>query len=134
MSQYLIFSTPNDLVRIAPDKIVCISAEGNYSTLTQANGDKHLLTAQLGQLEASINLQLGAIGKCFIRIGRSLIINRNYISYINISKQKIVLSDALNFTHVLEASRSALKALKDLLEKEVNNGSQPEQTESKEIR
>ncbi len=62
--------------------------------------------------------QLGSEGYIFIRIGKSLIINRSYIYYINVPKQKLMLSDVATFSHTVTASREALKQLKELLEKE----------------
>ena len=118
MKQYLIISTSNELVRIAPDRIVYISSDGNYSTLIQADGDIRMLSFQLGQIEKMIASQLGVEGNIFIRIGKSLIINRSYIYYINVPKQKLVLSDVETVNHTVTASREALKQLKEFLEKE----------------
>ena len=118
MKQYLIISTSNDLVRIAPDRIVYISSDGNYSTLIQADGDIRMLSFQLGQIEKMIASQLGVEGNIIIRIGKSLIINRSYIYYINVPKQKLVLSDVETVNHTVTASREALKQLKEFLEKE----------------
>lgn len=78
-----------------------------------------MLSFQLGQIEKMIASQLGSEGNSFIRIGKSLIINRSYIYYINVPKQKLVLSDVTTFSHTVTASREALKQLKELLEKEV---------------
>ncbi len=118
MPKQLIISTSNDLVRIAPDRIVYISSDGNYSTLVQTDGEMRMLSFQLGQIEKMIASQLGSEGNSFIRIGKSLIINRSYIYYINVPKQKLVLSDVTTFSHTVTASREALKQLKELLEKE----------------
>ncbi len=118
MTKQLIISTSNDLVRIAPNCIVYVSSDGNYSTLVQADGEMRMLSFQLGQIEKMIASQLGSEGNSFIRIGKSLIINRSYIYYINEPKQKLVLSDVATFSHTVTASREALKQLKELLEKE----------------
>lgn len=118
MKKQLIISTTIDLVRIAPDRVVYISADGNYSTLVQADNEKHVLSYQLGQIEKMISSQLGSEGNIFIRIGKSLIINRSYISYINVPKQKLVLSDVASFSHAVTASKEALKELKEFIEKE----------------
>ena len=115
----LIFPTSIDLVRIAPERIVYISSDGNYSTLVQADGEMRMLSFQLGQIEKMIADQLGSAGNRFIRIGKSLIINRSYIYYINVPKQKLVLSDVATFSHTMSASKEALKSLKDLMEKEI---------------
>ena len=115
--KYIIISTSNDLVRIAQDKVVYISSDGNYSTLIQSDGDARLITFQLGQVERLIADQLGS-GNAFIRIGKCLIVNRNYIYYINVSKQQLILSDNNNSKLTVSASKEALKQLKELLERE----------------
>ena len=118
MRKYIIISTSNDLVRIAQDKVVYISSDGNYSTLIQSDGDARLITFQLGQVERLIADQLGSDGNAFIRIGKCLIVNRNYIYYINVSKQQLILSDNNNSKLTVSASKEALKQLKELLEQE----------------
>ena len=119
MKKQLVISTSIDLVRIAPEKIVYIASDGNYSTLVQTDNEVRMLSYQLGQIEKMISSQLGSEGNIFIRIGKSLLINRSYIYYINISKQKLTLSDVASFSHSVTASKEALKQLKELLEKEV---------------
>lgn len=119
MKKQLILPTSTELVRIAPERIVYIASDGNYSTLMQADNEMRLLSFQLGQIEKMIGEQLGSDGNIFIRIGKSLIINRSYIYYINLPKQKLSLSDIATFTHTVTASKEALKQLKELLEKEI---------------
>ena len=116
--KYLIVTTSNDLVRIAPNCIIYVASDGNYSTLVQTDGEMRMLSYQLGQIEKMIATQLGAEGNMFIRIGKSLIINRSYIYYINVPKQKLILSDIATVNHTVVASKEALKQLKELLEKE----------------
>ena len=119
MKKQLVISTSIDLVCIAPERIVYISSDGNYSTLVQTDNEARMLSYQLGQIEKMISSQLGNEGNIFIRIGKSLIINRSYIYYLNIPKQKLILSDVALFNHTVTASKEALKQLKELLEKEV---------------
>ncbi len=116
--RHLIISTANDMVRIAAEKIVYVSSDGNYCNLVQTDNESRLLTFQLGQIESMIHDQLGAKDNPFIRIGRSLIINRNYIYYINLQNQRLILSDNDRFTYTVSASKEALKQLKELIEKE----------------
>ena len=47
----------------------------------------------------------------FIRIGKSLIVNRDYIAFINQVRQKLILSDCRSFRYEVSASKEALKAL-----------------------
>ena len=119
MKKQLVISTSIDLVCIATERIVYISSDGNYSTLVQTDNEARMLSYQLGQIEKMISSQLGNEGNIFIRIGKSLIINRSYIYYLNIPKQKLILSDVASFNHTVTASKEALKQLKELLEKEV---------------
>ena len=118
MKKQLLISTSVDLVRIAPDRIVYIAADGNYSTLVQADKEVRMLSFQLGQIEKIMQSQLGSDGNMFIRIGKSLIINRSFISYINIPRQKLTLSDVATFSHTVTASKEALRELKELIERE----------------
>ena len=116
MKKQLVISTSLDLVRIASDRIVYIASDGNYSTLVQTDNEVRMLSYQLGQIEKMISNQLGSEGNVFIRIGKSLIINRSYIYYINIPKQKLTLSDVASFSHSVTASKEALRRLKELLD------------------
>ena len=120
MARFIVITTATELVRIATERIVCISSDGNYSTLMQTDGMSRTVTYQLGQLEDMIGDQLGKRDTTFIRVGKSVIINRSYIHYINIPKQRLVLSDLATFNHSVSASKEALKNLKDYIEKESN--------------
>ncbi len=119
MRNYLIISNSNELVRIAPERIVYISSDGNYSLLVQSDDQTRILSFQLGELERMISEQLGTSGNVFIRIGRSLIINRLYVYHIDVPKQKLILSDCRTVNRTVTASVAALKQLKELLESEL---------------
>lgn len=118
MARHLVISTSTELVRIAPERIIYLSSDGNYSLLYQTNDEVRTLTFQLGEIERIIGEQLGTAGKVFIRIGRSLIINRSYIYQIDMRRQRLVLSDVDRFSHTVNASKEALRQLKELVEKE----------------
>lgn len=98
--------------------VVYIAADGNYSAITMADGESFVLTMQLGQMERRIAETLDIDDNRFIRIGKSLIVNRDFIAFINPPRQKMILSDCRNFRHEVSASKEALKSLKELLEKE----------------
>ena len=118
MDMRLIFTTSTEIVRVPADSVVFITADGNYSAITLANGENFVLTLQLGQIERRIAEMLDKDDHRFIRIGKSLIVNRDFIAFINPVRQKMILSDCRNFRHEVTASKDALKALKELLEKE----------------
>lgn len=122
MNDCLIFSTSVELVKVPAPAVVCIVADGNYSSLLLADGCSNMLTMQLGQVERYIAQVVGESDYRFIRIGKSLIINRDYIMLINVGRQRLVLSDCRTFRHEVSASREALRALKELIETEAYNG------------
>ena len=120
MNKRLIFATAAEVLRVPDDSVAFVVADGNYSSITLADGNSFVVTLQLGQIERRIAEMLDHDDNRFILIGKSLIVNRDFIAYINPSRQKMVLSDCRTFRHELSASKEALKALKELLEKEVS--------------
>lgn len=113
---YIIISKGTEFLRVPQDKLVYISSEGNYSNVVTVDNRQRLVTFQLGQLEGMIGGQLGEKGSHFLRIGRSLIINIDYIYLIDVSKQQLVLSDCAGCYHELSASREVLIKLKAYME------------------
>lgn len=118
MNRRLIFATSTEIVRVPSESVVYITAEGNYSSVTMADGEDFVLTMQLGHIERHIAATLDSDDHRFIRIGKSLIVNRDFVAFIHPIRQKLILSDCRTFRHEVSASKDALKALKDLLEKE----------------
>lgn len=113
---YIIILKGTEFLRVPQDKLVYISSEGNYSNVVTVDNRQRLVTFQLGQLEGMIGEQLGEKGSHFLRIGRSLIINIDYIYLIDVSKQQLVLSDCAGCYHELSASREVLIKLKAYME------------------
>ena len=119
LNTHLVISTSNDLLRVAANQILYISSDGNYCNLFQTGGEIRLVTYQLGQIERMIAQQLPELSKHFVRIGKSLIINLNYVYYIHVAKQQLILVDGQQNRYTLTASKEALRALKELIEKDV---------------
>ena len=124
MPTHLIVSKGTELMRFPLDKIVYVSSDGNYSNLTTVDNRTSLLSMQLGQVEALIATQLGSSGAIFIRVGRGLIINKDYIHSIDISKQRLVLSDCDRCRHELNASREVLVKLKEYVDSTIAKGNE----------
>lgn len=122
--EHIVISKGTELLRIPPQRLVYISSEGNYSNVVTLDNRKRLVTYQLGQIEDMIGDQLGDKGSNFLRLGRSLIINTDYIYLIDIAKQQLILSDCAGCYHELSASREVLIKLKAYIESliELQNG------------
>ena len=112
------------LVRVAEEEIVFVRADGNYSDLVLTNGKTRSMSFQLHYLEDAFQ-KLNT--NMFVRVGRSLIVNKRYIYIINLADGTLRFSGQ-NITgdfKPLKVSREALKALKEQLQQEAerdNNG------------
>lgn len=133
MARYLI-PTSRELVRINPDKLVCVVASGNYSSfyhvddciriagvsneeISAFEGGSKIVLMQLGQVEEAIVKHFRKEDQHFIRIGNSLIVNIDFICGIDLEKMQIELSDDATFHICRKASVKALGQIKDYLEK-----------------
>ena len=121
--EWLRISTSTELVRVATDEIVYVRADGNYSDLVLTNGKSRKMTFQLHFFD-EVFQQLQ--NNMFVRVGRSLIVNKRYIHVINLTEQILIFSGQQIKGDIkpVNVSRDALKQLKELLENEkgVDNG------------
>ena len=118
MSDHIIVTNANELTRIPVESLAYIASDGNYSDIHTIDGKKYTVTLQLGVIEDMINQQ-PLETDIFARIGKSLIVNMKLIHYINPSKKQLILSDCHTFNFCLEASKEALKNLKEHFEKKL---------------
>ena len=126
--------TPTLLMRVAVDEVVYVKADGNYCDLVLINGRCRKMTFQLHYFED--NFKLLKCADMFIRVGRSLIVNRQYVQVIDLIDQTISfggkhLTRELRTSnrpdrneevslgrdiYLVKVSRDALKQLKEQLE------------------
>lgn len=114
--KHIVISKGTELLRVPTDRLLYISSDGNYSNVVTLDGRSQLFCLQLGQIEDIIGDQLGETGGNFLRLGRSLIINTDYIYFIDVAKQQLILSDCKGSGHELTASREVLIKLKAYIE------------------
>ena len=114
--KHIVISKGTELLRVPADRLMYISSDGNYSNVVTLDGRTRLVSLQLGQIEDLIGEQMGDGGENFLRLGRSLIINIDYIYFIDVAKQQLVLSDCNGSWHELTASREVLIKLKAYIE------------------
>ena len=117
MSDFLTISNTNELVRISADSLVYVASDGNYSDIRTRDGEIRTVTMQLGIIEELIHRQFQSNDNECVRIGKSLIVNLRFVHLINPTRKQIVLSDNHTFKFSLEASKEALRQLKDYFEK-----------------
>lgn len=114
--EWLKIATSTELVRVKTDEIAYVKADGNYSELWLFNGKCHKMTFKLHFFDETFERLRDNM---FVRVGRSLIVNKRYIYIINLIEKKLVLSGRnLNGVFTLSASKESLAELKELMEKE----------------
>lgn len=128
--QKICLSTRDELVILDLDKIAYFQANGNYTQVVYMSAPGPLVGLGLLKIEEAIRKATppGTLSP-MIRFGRSLIVNRPYITEISIPRQRLVLSDNMGHTHSLEASKPLLKQYKELLSKQITTPS-PKPTEN----
>ena len=112
---YLHLNSRDEFFRIDISKIVYFEADGNYTNIITTNGLRSVVYMNLTQMQQVLIANFKENASIFVRIGKSYIINRGYIFQISIQRQKLLLSDAENFSYTLDVSKEALKRLKELL-------------------
>ena len=126
MAKPIIIYTANELIRIQPEVIVYAISEGNYTTLVLIDLTKHVFAFNLSHLEKLLHNQLGEEESMFIRTGKRLIINREYVYKVNIGKQRLILADIRNNISIpLTASKVSLRQLKSYLESQLTLPTSP---------
>lgn len=113
---WLKISNSTELNRFQTDDIVFIHADGNYSDIALVNGKSRKLTLQLQNFDRMLQ-ELD--GYKFTRVGRSLIVNKNYIESISLPDQRLRLNSCqMAEEYDIKVSKEAIKTLKELMDKE----------------
>jgi DNA-binding LytR/AlgR family response regulator len=109
------FKSRDELLRVDLTSIIYFEADGNYTKFVSANGLTSMVFISLGSLENLLSLRYKDTPGRFARVGKSYIVNLNYIYRINTLKQELIMSDQRTFTQTISMSKIALKNLKELL-------------------
>lgn len=134
MQQELIIGNTMEVYRLLADDIFLFKADNNYCDVVYTNGEEEKLHFKLGYIEAEIERQMKQHERCFLRLGRSLIINQRYLHNVNVGKQSFTLRAGngkmhkeANFTQKLLVNLKQMIESK-LMEKINNDGTNQEQT------
>lgn len=115
----IIFNTRDELVKLDLDKMVYAESDGNFLRMTFLNSQVFTIALTLQKLEEILTHASPDSDKRYIRIGRRYIVDRRYITHINILKQALVLSDLEHLKPItLSVPKEALKRLKSCLTNE----------------
>jgi two-component system LytT family response regulator len=100
------FKSYNGIFLLHPDDVAYFKADGDYACMFFANGTKEDVFERLGEIENKLPHEL------FLRVGKSIIINRKYLRKITDATLQLVTPQA---TYLIEVSRSAARQLRDKL-------------------
>ena len=122
MSRQLIIQRASDVVYLPVDSIVYIESDHNNSLVTLVNGEKLSLPFQLGQIGKMIDSQFGKERYLLPRVGRTLIVNARYVHIIDLTHQRMVLTDFVTFSYTMMPSLDSLQELIETKNKLIFNG------------
>lgn len=135
MADYFFFNSRDEFHRLDIAKIMYFEADGNYTHIVMANKLKSTVGISLTHMEKALEESLHEKARCFVRIGKSCIINVNHLARIDVPHQQIVITDYTQGGYQINASKEALKTLKSIMTESVKGNKKPnlQETENKLI-
>ena len=113
MKELIFSNSGTELLKVRPEDIVYIEADGNYCRMYLRGGFEQQLWFNRQRFISIISKQLRDEKPTFIVVGRSYIINLAYIFRINPVQSELTLFDSSKPEQLsLHASQAALNKLK----------------------
>ena len=113
MKELIFSNSGTELLKVRPEDIVYIEADGNYCRMYLRGGFEQQLWFNRQRFISIISRQLRDEKPTFIVVGRSYIINLAYIFRINSVQSELILFDSSKPEQIsLHASQEALNKLK----------------------
>ncbi len=113
MKELIFSNSGTELLKVRPEDIVYIEADGNYCRMYLRGGFEQQLWFNRQKFISIISSQLRDERPTFIVVGRSYIINLAYIFRINPAQSELLLFDSSKPQQIsLHASQEALNKLK----------------------
>jgi DNA-binding LytR/AlgR family response regulator len=113
MKELIFSNSGTELLKVRPEDIVYIEADGNYCRMHLRGGFEQQLWFNRQRFISIISKQLRDEKPTFIVVGRSYIINLAYIFRINPVQSELTLFDSSKPEQIsLHASQEALNKLK----------------------
>ena len=106
----IFFNTRDEMTCIDDHLIAYRKASGNYSSVKLITGKELILTQTLSKVMKMLE-EPGKVNGRFIRVGRSFIVNQDFIHKINLLKQMLILSDGVGWSFEVKMTKSNLKFL-----------------------
>lgn len=115
MARHIYFNNRDEFFRVSLDQIVYFEADKNYTLLHLSTGQKLAFSMSLLRMHEYLAKSLGDDAKMFLRVGKSNIINLNYIYNIDLAKRVLkLMTPSSSKVYVLKVSHEALQKLRGL--------------------
>lgn len=114
----LYFNTRDELICININLVALVQADGNYSKIIYITKKEIVLTHGISKIEEVLK-SYNDMQNLFIRMGRSIVVNHNYLQKIDLQKSLLILGDGgLNEIRV-SLPKQVLKSYKEAIIKKV---------------
>jgi two-component system LytT family response regulator len=107
------FKNFGGLLLVKAEDIAYVEGDGNYSTMYLANGEQEEIFERLGEIEQALSSD-----NAFIRTGKSVVINKNYVRRIN-SRQATLQIVTPSVSYDVQISANAIRMMKNCRMNEV---------------
>lgn len=108
------FNTRDELTKVHLDDVMYVASDGNYITIKFKSGRNQTL---LASLQNFLQITEALCDERFVRIGRSYIVNIQYVAQVNNLRRSITLvDDQMKMTVELLVSKEALRQFKQMFE------------------
>lgn len=112
------FLTRDEFISVNFSDVMYITADGNYVDITLRSGRSSVLLASLHDMEKVLDR---IPQHPFLRVGRSHIVNLNYIVSLNNHKREVHLADDITKVHhTLSISRDSVRLLREDITKRLD--------------
>lgn len=107
------FNTRDELTKVCLTDVMYAESDGNYISLKLRSGRSLSL---LASLQSFLMITEAMTGTNFVQVGRSHVVNKDYISQVNTLRRVVVLADDATKTMLeVKVTKDAIRQLKQLL-------------------
>ncbi|MDD6124921.1 MAG: LytTR family DNA-binding domain-containing protein [Paraprevotella sp.] len=116
MTDKLLFRIYGEMYLVDLPHVLYFKADDHYTHVYTDSGTHMVMPFGLSKVETAIAQRLPE-NNFLLRLGRSHIVNINYIYHVNMLKQSVLLADSHGQMHPLHFSRQVLQSLMEHLER-----------------
>ena len=109
------YNSRDELVMLDLNNVACIQAESNYTHLIYMCGERMMLATGISKIEEMVaQAFISSSEPCpFIRLGRSCMINQQFLQRIDTLKQVVTLGDFQGHHLTIKVPKKMIRAYKE---------------------